>query len=400
MTETNEVLRWPFQRKCPLDPPAEYARFQQEEKLPKVRLWDDQQVWLATGYHDVREVFRDRRFSADTAADEFPSPTETAAAIKKGQRSMARIDPPRHDQQRRMVSRDFAIKEIETMRPYVEELVDRLLDDMESAGGPVDLAKALSEPVPAHVTVRLLDLPAEDAGFFLDRVNTWMNLAIPAEEAAQAGVDILDYFRTLIAEREANPGDDLVSRIIRDRVLVDELTREELTHMLHLFLVGGYDTTANMISLGVITFLKNPEQIEALRNDPTLIDGAVEELLRYLSVAHYTAFRLAKDDVELRGTCIHGGEGIVAPLSAANRDPEVFPDPDKFDIARPEARRHLAFGSGIHQCLGQPVARLELNVVFAKVFQRFPALRLAVPEEELHYKDTLIYGVESVPVTW
>jgi cytochrome P450 len=146
--------------------------------------------------------------------------------------------------------------------------------------------------------------------------------------------------------------------------------------------------------------MRYPDQLQALKDDPELTNGAVEELLRYLSVAHYTAFRLAKQEIELGGRCIHAGEGIVAPLSAANRDPQVFANPDVFDIRRKEARQHLAFGSGVHQCLGQPIARLELKVVFAKLFRRFPHLTLAVPESELTFKDALIYGVEAVPVTW
>ncbi|HEX7825236.1 MAG TPA: cytochrome P450 [Mycobacterium sp.] len=403
MTETTPASSaWPFARMvgCPLDPPPQYADFQREPTLPTVELWDKKRVWLATRYDDVREVFRDKRFSADTSTEGFPSPTETAAATKKGQRSMARMDPPRHDEQRRMVSRYFTIKETETFRPYVEALVDDLLDEMDWGSSPTDLVAALAQPVPAHVTCRLLDLPHRDADFFLDRVNTWMDMSIPAAQAARAGTDILDYFRELIAAREASPGDDLVSRIVVERVLTGELTREELAHMLHLFLVGGYDTTVNMISLGFLTFMRNPNQRQALQDDPGLAIGATEELLRYLSVAHYTAFRLATEDIELGGRCIHAGEGIAAPLSAANRDPEMFPEPDTFDINRKEARRHLAFGSGVHQCLGQPIARLELQVVFAKLFTRFPRLTLAVPESELRFKDALIYGVEEVPVTW
>jgi cytochrome P450 len=169
--------------------------------------------------------------------------------------------------------------------------------------------------------------------------------------------------------------------------------------MLHLLLLGGFDTTANMISLGVLTFLEHPDQLADLKADPSLVPQAVEELLRYLTVAHHVAFRLATGELEAGGTCIHAGEGVIAPLAAANRDPEVFEDPDVFDIHR-DARSHVAFGFGIHQCLGQPLARVELRVVFERFFQRFPTLRLAVPSEELRFRNSMIYGVESLPVTW
>jgi cytochrome P450 len=154
-----------------------------------------------------------------------------------------------------------------------------------------------------------------------------------------------------------------------------------------------------MIALGTLTFLDHPDQLAELKADPSLVPGAVEELLRYLTVAHHVAFRLATDDLEVGGFCVHAGEGVIAPLAAANRDPEVFEDPDSFDIHR-DARSHVAFGYGLHQCLGQPLARLELKVVFERLFQRFPNLTLAVPRDELRFRNSMIYGVEALPVTW
>jgi cytochrome P450 len=245
----------------------------------------------------------------------------------------------------------------------------------------------------------LLDLPAGRAAWFQDRINTWMALDTPSALAQEAGQDVLDYFDDLIGERISGEGDDLVSRLIRDHLLTGDLTRLELQHMLHLLLVGGFDTTANMIALGTLTFLEHPDQRDAIVADPDLVPGAVEELLRYLSVAHHVGFRLAIDEVEVGGKCIHAGDGVIAPIMAANRDPRVFPDPDKFDVRR-DARGHLAFGYGVHQCLGQALARVELQSVFAKLFQRFPNLELAVPMEELRFKNALIYGVEELPVTW
>jgi cytochrome P450 len=214
---------------------------------------------------------------------------------------------------------------------------------------------------------------------------------------------VVQYFADLVDQREAEVragrSGDIVSGLIRDHVLAGQLTRKELTHMLHLLLVGGFDTTANMIALGTITLLRHPDQLAELREDSSLVPGAVEELLRYLTVAHHVAFRLATDEIEIGGHCVHAGEGVIAPLAAANRDPEVFPDPDRFDIHR-DARRHVAFGFGIHQCLGQHLARIELNVVFERLPRRFPGLALAVADDELRFKNSMIYGVEALPVTW
>jgi cytochrome P450 len=169
--------------------------------------------------------------------------------------------------------------------------------------------------------------------------------------------------------------------------------------MLHLLVIGGFDTTANMIALGTILLLQNPSQMKDLREDPELIQGAVEEMLRYLSVAHHVAFRLAKADIEISDICIHAGDGVIAPVSAANHDPEVFPEPQAFDVRR-DARDHVAFGFGVHQCLGQHLARLELQVVFTKLLRRFPTLRLEASPADLHFKDSMIYGVERCPVSW
>jgi cytochrome P450 len=270
---------------------------------------------------------------------------------------------------------------------------------MAEHGGPVDLIDMLAQPVPSSVICRILDLPTDRSDFFQDRVRTWMSLDNPPEVAQQANQNILDYFTEVVDERCEEPADDLISRMIINQVQTGKLSRAELLHMLQLLLVGGFDTTANMIALGTLTLLQHPDQLTLLKNDPSLVNTAVEELLRYLSVAHQVAFRLALDDIDLGSQCIHAGEGVIAPIAAANRDPEVFADPDKFDITR-DARRHVAFGFGLHQCLGQPLARVELQVVFSKLFVRFPNLRLAVSPDELVFRNSIIYGVAELPVTW
>ena len=218
-------------------------------------------------------------------------------------------------------------------------------------------------------------------------------------QARQAAADIADYLAEVVTARKEDLGDDLVSELIQKYLIPGGLTEFELVHMLHLLVIGGFDTTANMIALGTILLLQNPGQMKDLREHPELIQHAVEEMLRYLSVAHHVAFRLARSDIEISDICIHAGDGVIAPVSAANYDPEVFPDPQAFDVRR-DARDHVAFGFGVHQCLGQHLARLELQVVFTKLLRRFPTLRLEATPADLRYKDSMIYGVERCPVSW
>jgi cytochrome P450 len=302
---------WPFERTCPLSPPPAFAELREREPISQVTLWNGAPAWLATRYHDIRSLLVDPRLSSDTSKESFPQSSATVVAQRGGQKSLPRLDPPRHTEHRAMLARDFMIKQVRTLRPYLDDLLDRVFADMAATEGPVDLVTALAQPIPANVITELLDLPAERSEFFL--------------------------------ERRENLGDDLVSRLIRDQLNEGALTRPELQHMLHLLLIGGFDTTANMIALGTLLLLDNSDQLDQLKADPGLAPQVVEELLRYLSVAHHVAFRVSTDDIEIGGTCIHAGDGVVAPVFAANHDPEVFLEPEKLDIHR-DARIHIAFG--------------------------------------------------------
>jgi cytochrome P450 len=396
-SETANRPTWPFARTCPLSPPPAFAELRAKDPVAEVTLWNGASAWLATRYEDIRRLLVDPRLSSDTSKEGFPQSSATVVAQRSGQKSLPRLDPPRHDEHRAMLAADFMIKQVRRLRPYLDDLLDRVFDEMAATDGPVDLVTALAQPIPANVITELLDLPREHSEFFLERVNTWMSLDSAPEVAAKAGADALDYFDQLIEERQHDLGDDLVSRLIREQMQTGSLSRPELQHMLHLLLVGGFDTTANMIALGTLLLLDNPDQLAELKADPGLAPAVVEELLRYLSVAHHVAFRLSTADIEVGGRCIHAGDGVIAPVQAANHDPEVFPEPERFNIHR-DSRGHLAFGYGVHQCLGQPLARVELQAVFARLFTRFPDLHLAVDRKELRFKNALIYGVEELPV--
>ena len=399
MTEIKTGHVWPFERTSPLDPPPVFAELRATCPVSKVSTWNGGEAWLLTRYADIRAVLADPGISSDLTIEGFPEPTPTVAAARGGQKNFARMDPPTHDEHRRMLAPDFKIHHVAELRGYLNELVDVLLDRMEELGGPLDLVDMLAQPVPSSVICQILDLPTERSDFFQDRVKTWMSFDNPPAVASRANQDILDYFSEVVDERFDKPGDDLISRMITNQVKTGNLGKVELLHILQLLLVGGFDTTANMIALGTLTLLNHPDQLAMLRADPSLVNGAVEELLRYLSVAHQVAFRLATGDIEVGAQCIHAGEGVIAPIAAANRDPEIFAGPDKFDITR-DARRHVAFGFGLHQCLGQPLARIELQVVFSKLFVRFPHLRLAGNADDLSFRNSIIYGVAELPVIW
>lgn len=399
--DSPDIPVWPFARKAdaPLNPPPKLAELRSECPITQVKLWDGSQAWLATRYDDVKALLRNPGLSSDTSIDGFPQTSETLQAARGAQKTFNRLDPPKHDVLRRMLTKDFSISQITTLKPFIEELVDHLLDQIEADGPPADLVTTLAEPLPAHVVCKIMALPPADFDFFLDRVGRWMALNSTPDEARQAAEDIADYLADAITARKENLGDDLVSELIRKYLIPGGLSEFELVHMLHLLVIGGFDTTANMIALGTILLLQNPDQMKDLREHPELTQSAVEEMLRYLSVAHHVAFRLARSDIEISDICIHAGDGVIAPVGAANYDPEVFPQPESFDVRR-DARDHVAFGFGVHQCLGQHLARLELQVVFTKLLQRFPTLRLEATPADLHYKDSMIYGVERCPVSW
>lgn len=399
MSEEQVLSFWPFARSAPSLPPAEYAERRENCPVSRVELWDGRPAWLLTRYADIRSALRDARFSADSSVDGFPAPNAAIAAARKVQRGFVRLDGAAHRRQRNLLAKYFTVNHVQMLRDVVTKKVDELLDEMEAHGGPFELVEHLAEPLPIFLTCVQLGLPLSDVPYLLDRVKTWMSSDSLPAESTKAADDIVEHFREVIARERVERTQGMVSDLVHNHVVTGELSEEDLLWMLHLLLVGGFDTAANMISLGTLTLMAHPAETARLNEEPGRITKVVEELLRLHSVAHFVAGRMASEDVELGGVRISAGEGIVAPLPAANFDPEVFVDPCKFDPDR-NARAHLAFGFGIHQCLGQPVARLELAIYFAKVFERFPALRLAVPIDELEYNNAMIYGLKRLPVAW
>lgn len=385
---------------CPFDPPAPLQRMREQAPLVRVRLFDGTTPWLVTRYADQRALLGDPRVSAVPTTPGFPRQADFAPR-RYHALSFIAMDDPEHARQRRMVTAPFAIKRIEAMRPSVQQLVDGLIDDLLAGPRPVDLVEAFALPVPSLVICRLLGVPYSDHDFFQANSRVVIRRDVEPEEREAARGRIGDYLDGLIGEKLAHPQEDLLSQLC-ERIGLGELTRHEAVQMAVLMLIAGHETTANMIALGTFALLQHPDQLAALRamSEPAQIAGAVEELLRYLTIVHTGRRRAVLEDIEIAGETLRKGEGVVLANDIGNRDPEAFPDPDRLDLGR-NARHHVAFGFGVHQCLGQPLARMELQVVYGTLYRRIPGLRLAADPARIPLKsDGFVYGVYELPVTW
>jgi cytochrome P450 len=403
MTDTlSDVPAFPMKRGCPFDPPPELSRLRAESPISRVRLWDGSTAWLLAGYADQRAMLSDPRFSADVRTPGYPHVTAASAARRRRIRAFISMDNPEHDVYRRMLTGTFMIKKVEALRPSIQQIVDDLIDGMLGGTPPIDLVTEFALPVPSLVICRLLGVPYSDHAFFQRCSRVLVSTRSTAEQAMAAADELRDYLARLVDRKNGDPSDDLLSRLVVEQLRTGGMTRSEIADMAVLLLVAGHETTANMIALGTLTMLQHPGQLAELResDDPKLVANAVEELLRYLNITHSGRRRVALEDVEIGGQLIKAGEGVIAANDSGNRDESAFPDPDVLDIHR-QARHHVAFGYGIHQCLGQPLARVELQVVYSTLYRRIPTLRLAVPLEEINFKhDMLIYGVHELPVSW
>ncbi|CCH31125.1 cytochrome P450 [Actinosynnema sp. NPDC047251] len=399
MTSTSGVPPFPMPRApgCPFDPPPALRELQREGPLAKVELWDGSTPWLVTRYADQRAVLADQRVSALMTDPRYPR----QAPGLGGALSFVGLDDPEHARLRRMLTAVFTVRNVEAMRPAVQRIVDEAVDALSAGPRPVDLVEAFALPVPSRVICALLGVPYADHDLFQRNTRVIANRGSTGEQRQAALGALAEYLGGLVAAKVGRPGDDVVSRL-GERVEAGELTLRQATDMAVLLLVAGHETTANMIALSTVLLLRDPEQLALLRDsdDPAVASRAVDEMLRYLTITHSGRRRFAAQDIEVAGQVVRAGEGLVLPTDIANRDPAAFPDPDRLDITR-EARHHIAFGFGVHQCLGQPLARLELEVVYRTLYRRLPGLRLAGAFESIPFKhDAVVFGVYELPVTW
>jgi cytochrome P450 len=400
---STQLPSFPMTRRCPFQPPSEYESLRTSRPVSKVVLPTGREAWLITSYEFIRRVLTDPRVTSDRAHPGYPLLVHVPPeALRMMSQTLIGVDPPRHTQQRRLVLAEFTVKRVQRLRPRIQELVDScvtaMLDEPER---PVDLVKALSLPVPSLVICELLGVPYRDHELFQQLTMKLVNHRMDPAERAQAGGELVSYLDRLVTEKEQSGNDDdLLGRLVRRNREEGVLDHADMLGMARILLLAGFETTANMISLGVAALLSHPEQLAELRGDPALMRNAVEELLRYFSILDVATARAALADIELGDVTIRAGDGLLSVGAAANWDETVFADPDVIDIHR-DARGHVAFGFGPHQCLGQHLARLELEIVFNTLFARLPGLRLAAPVEDLPFKDDAsVYGLYALPVTW
>jgi cytochrome P450 len=380
-----------------LDPPVEYAAWRGQRPIGRVALWGENTAWLITRYDEAKAVLADARFSADVSKPGFPGMTPSAPPRSPGHIQF--MDPPEHGRLRRMVLPDFTFRRIEQLRPAIRETCERLVDELTAGPAPADLVEAFALPLPTLVICELLGVPYEARAFFQQHSQAFFNTSSTREQMFAARQAIHGYLAELLAKKGAEPTDDLLSRLAVERVATGEASAQEAVGLASLLLVAGHETTAHMVPLGVVALLRHPEQLAELREDPARWPAAIEELLRHLTIAHTGMRRIATEDVEVGGVRIRAGEGVVVALQAANRDPAVFASPDKLDLSR-EARQHLAFGHGLHQCVGQSLARAELQVGLPILFERLPGLRLAADPEQFMLSGRAVHGVAKLPVAW
>jgi len=390
------------------NPLAYFSRMREEGPVAPALLPHGERVWLVTRYPEVRAALADPRLYKDwagklTSPDWVPDEVIGYLSVH-----MLNTDPPNHTRLRKLVTKAFTARRVAGLRPRVEAITASLLDAIEARAGAgedtVDLVEAFAFPLPVTVICELLGVPTEDRAQF----RRWSNAMVASEgepgRFRAAGTAMFHYFTELVADKRAHPADDMVSALIAARDASergdsgDSLDERELIAMLFLLLVAGHETTTNLIASGTLALLTNPAELERLRSDPSLLPGAVDELLRYVNPLNHATDRFTLEPVEIGGVTIPAREWVLCVTSSANRDSGRFPDADRLDVGR-DAGGHVAFGHGIHYCLGAPLARLEGEVAFGALLSRFPSLSLAADLATLRWRpSSLIRGLEALPV--
>jgi cytochrome P450 len=387
---------FPFHTPDELDHEPIHATLRRSDPVPRVRLASGGEAFLVARYEDVKRVYVDRVFSRAAA-------TQPGAATLRPTRMnphvVVSMDPPDHTRVRRLLNHAFTPRAVERMRPRVQDMASELAGKMIAQGPPADFAAMFAEPLPAMALSALLGVPDHE------QLRTWMDAAMSItahtpDQMRSAAQEMLEYLARHVAARRADPRQDLLSALIEARDGSDRLSEAELLYTPYILLIGGYETTATLLANSVLTLDRHPGQFAMLGERPELIPQAVEELLRYVRISRASLERVAIEDVELSGVRIPKGSTVIMLKYSANRDESVIDDPDRFDMTR-ETAPHMAFGMGIHHCIGAALARLELEVALETLVSRLPGLRPARPARELTWKSGLITrGPVELPVVW
>jgi cytochrome P450 len=388
----------PTARSDPFSPPARLSQIRDSAPLRRLRYPDGHIGWLVTSDQLARSILADPRFSASSELKRAPigrPGLDPFVGVEAQPGWFVDMDAPQHTRYRRLLAPQFTVRRIARLEPRVARIVDECLSRLDGADPPADLVDMLTLPIPSRTICELLGVPYADRADFQRDSTMLFSLQVTAVEARAAMDRLTAYMLGLVADKRTRPDDDLISSLAGS-----ELTDTEIAGICVLLLTAGHETISGMLGLSVFMLLGRPAQVSQLTADPAVVGPAVEELLRYLTIFQFGVPRGALEDAEIDGRLIRAGETVTISLPAANRDPDRFGDPDKLDLGR-EARGHLAFGYGAHQCIGQNLARMELRLTLPELFRRMPGLRLAVPATDVPlHSDAGFYGVHRLPVMW
>ncbi|WP_235854422.1 cytochrome P450 [Nonomuraea aridisoli] len=396
---------------CPFDPPAGLRERRGKGAVQPLKLANGASTWLVTGLEEARAVLSDLRFSSDRVR--HPDATQLQAheveQLAAGGRAAPEVDsrtdgmfvfmdPPEHTRLRRLLTGQFTVRRMKALESHIREIAVEHIEAMRAAGTEADLVPAYALPIPSLVICEMLGVDYADRGRFQENTRVALDSTSGDDERARAGLELYGFIQELVAAKRAEPGDDMLSGLVHDAD--PPLTDSQLVDMALVLLGAGHETTANMLGLGMFALLEHPDQLAALRDDPALLDNAIEELLRYLSIIQMGVSRVATETVTVGEVEIPAGATVIIATPEVNRDPRHWSEPDRLDVRRPRTS-HLAFGHGVHQCLGQQLARVEMQVGLGELVTRMPDLRLTVPAEQVPLRnEMLIFGVHSLPVTW
>jgi cytochrome P450 len=391
------VIPAPRAAHCPLKPPAEFAGWRDEPGLRRA-MYQGKPTWIVSRYQDIRAALVDPRLSAETIPDTVtPKGTDDNIPVM-----FARVDDPEHHRLRRMLTSRFTFRRAEAARPQIQKLVDDHLDRMIANGSPADLVRDYALPVPSLVISLMLGVPSEDLALFQYHTSVGLDQRSPDDVKANAFGAMYLYIVELVDRKEHEPGDDLISHLVTEYVATGQLNKATAAMTAVIMMQAGHETTANMIALGTVALLEHREVYARLgrTEDRAEIANLVEELMRYLSIVHSQVDRVATEDMTFAGESINAGDFFLMNLPAGNWDPQFVDCPEAFDATR-NVRGHLGFGYGVHQCIGQNLARVEMQVAFSTLARRLPGLELGVAPEQMKFKDASgIYGMQELPVSW
>jgi cytochrome P450 len=405
--ETREAPTLPLHmRRDGFDPVPDMAAMRDDEGVREVDTAFGMPAFLVARHADVKAVLADSARFSNESRRAFDAPGAPKFSDEERERMRAGnllgVDPPEHTRLRRMLTPEFTVRRMRRLEPRIIEIVDDHLDAMEKAGAPADLVADFALPIPSLVICELLGVPYTDRAEFQERTSKLLDISLPMDERMDLGRESREYMADLVARAQAEPGEDMLGMLVREhgRGNDGDLTTDELIGIAGLLLIAGHETTSNMLGLGTLALLRHPEQLAAVRDDADAVGPAVEELLRWLSIVHSAIPRITTADVEIAGVPIPAGQLVFVSLPSGNRDPGFIDSPEMFDIRR-GAPGHLAFGHGVHHCLGAPLARMEMRIAFPALLRRFPNLALAEDFSDVQFRSFhFIYGLRSLEVTW